>query len=150
MADKKSLRLQDPGHPQRKPTPRSPRDPKRPQGNPGGPPPFRIGPLSWLILALLIIWNAWAFMPHNSVQVALPYSEFVHQIASGNVTAVTIVGAAIKGKLAHPLTWPQPKAKQATSPGKTPAQGKKTSAQDKKTSAQGKLGPAVPGLTAYA
>ncbi|MGH8294735.1 MAG: ATP-dependent zinc metalloprotease FtsH, partial [Steroidobacteraceae bacterium] len=46
--------------------------------------------------------------------------------------------------------WPQPKAKQATSPGKTPAQGKKTSAQDKKTSAQGKLGPAVPGLTAYA
>ncbi len=58
------------------------------------------------MLALLILWNAWAFMPHRSAAVPLPYSEFVSQVASGNVTAVTIVGSSIAGAFARPLTWP--------------------------------------------
>ena len=49
-------------------------------------------------------------MPHPSVEVPLPYSEFLDQVAAGNVRAVSIVGAAITGGFAHPLTWPPPKA----------------------------------------
>ncbi|HEY2036344.1 MAG TPA: ATP-dependent metallopeptidase FtsH/Yme1/Tma family protein, partial [Steroidobacteraceae bacterium] len=72
------------------------------------------------MLALLIVWNAWAFMPHKSVEVPLPYSEVVSQVASGNVTAVAIVGSDITGAFAHPLTWPQPKPGKATAPGAKP------------------------------
>src|SRR5690242_892564 len=110
MADKTSPRSQDPPGSERKSTYRLPHEPGRGPGGSGGPPPFRFGPLSWLILALLIVWNAWAFMPRKSVEVQLPYSEFVEQVTSGNVTAVSIVGSAITGKLAHQLVWPQPKA----------------------------------------
>ena len=108
MADKTSPRSQDLRGPKRKSTYRLPNEPERRSD----PPPFRFGPVSWLILALLILWNAWAFMPHKAVAVPLPYSEFVSQVASGNVTAVTITGAAIKGGFGHPLTWPQPGATQ--------------------------------------
>ena len=52
----------------------------------------------------------------------LPYSEFVSQVAGGNVTAVSIVGAAITGSLAHPLLWPQPKTgRQPANKGVAPA-----------------------------
>ncbi|HJS90427.1 MAG TPA: ATP-dependent metallopeptidase FtsH/Yme1/Tma family protein, partial [Steroidobacteraceae bacterium] len=106
MADNSSRRSQDPRRPERK---KSTAHPKRGVSNPdgSGPPPFRFGPLSWLILALLIIWNAWAFMPRKNVAVQLPYSEFVTQVASGNVTAIGIVGSAINGRFAHPLLWPE-------------------------------------------
>src|SRR6185312_1374060 len=117
MADKTSRRSQDPRAPQRRST--SSRRPRGPENTPDashGPPPFRIGPFSWLILALLIVWNAWAFMPHESAEVPLPYSEFVSQIASGNVTTVRIVGAAITGAFAHPVTWPQPSSKPPSQP----------------------------------
>ena len=55
-------------------------------------------------------------MPHESAEVPLPYSEFVSQIASGNVTTVRIVGAAITGAFAHPVTWPQPSSKPPSQP----------------------------------
>jgi cell division protease FtsH len=113
MADR-NARSQDPRGSQRKATSRPGREPDASSGGgTGGPPPFRIGPFSWLILALLIVWNAWAFMPHKSAEVALPYSEFVSQVAGGNVTAVTIVGSSITGALAHQLTWPPPQGKSA-------------------------------------
>src|SRR6185437_7373998 len=109
MAEKTSLRSQEPGGSKHNSTSRHrPGGPGIPPGRPGGPAPLRIGPLSWLILALLIVWNAWAFMPHRNVEVSLPYSAFVNQVASGNVTAVTIVGASVTGRFAHPLTWPPP------------------------------------------
>ncbi|MGH8269102.1 MAG: AAA family ATPase, partial [Steroidobacteraceae bacterium] len=65
-------------------------------------------------------------MPHKSVEVPLPYSEFVSQVAGGNVKAVTIVGPSITGSFAHPLTWPAPKSKPAaqSKPQATPGQGK--------------------------
>ena len=135
MADKTSRRSQEPGVPGRKSTPRPPRGPS--SEGAGSPQPIRIGPLSWLILALLIVWNAWAFMPHHrNVEVALPYSEFVSQVAGGNVTAVSIVGAAITGSFARPVTWPQPKARQpqraappaAAKPGGAPAAAQQNSA----------------------
>jgi cell division protease FtsH len=121
MTDKTSLRAQDPRASKRNSTPGSPREPGPPPSGPGGPQPFRIGPLSWLILALLILWNAWAFMPHRPAAAPLPYSEFVQQVAGGNVTAVTIVGSAIGGRFAHPLTWPKPKPKPKPKSKPTPA-----------------------------
>ncbi|HEV7138516.1 MAG TPA: ATP-dependent zinc metalloprotease FtsH [Steroidobacteraceae bacterium] len=125
MADR-TARSQDPRGSKHKATSRPPREPGTPPGGSDGPPPFRIGPLSWLILALLILWNAWAFMPHKKIEVAIPYSEFVSQTASGNVKAVTITGAAITGSFAHPLTWPPPKAQPTSgsgSKGKPATQG---------------------------
>src|SRR6185437_6511506 len=116
MADKTSRRAQDPRRPERGPPSRPARGPGPPPGGQGGPPPFRIGPLSWLILGLLIIWNAWALMPHESAQVPLPYSEFVSQVASGNVTTVNVTGADITGIFAHPVTWPPPKAQPGPKP----------------------------------
>jgi cell division protease FtsH len=118
MADKTSRRSPDPPRAARKKaTPSSSRG-IRPADRSNGPPPFRFGPLSWLILALLIVWNAWAFMPRKNVEVSLPYSAFIDQVASGNVTAVSIVGSAINGRFAQALTWPQrsAKAKSAAKP----------------------------------
>ena len=84
------------------------------------------------MLGLLIVWNAWAFMPHKSVAVPLPYSEFVSQVASGNVTTVSIVGAAITGVFAHPVTWPPPK----TTPSSKSSQPSSKSPQPSSKSAQ--------------
>jgi len=55
-------------------------------------------------------------MPHESAQVPLPYSEFVSQVASGNVTTVNVTGADITGIFAHPVTWPPPKAQPGPKP----------------------------------
>ncbi len=59
------------------------------------------------MLALLLTWNLWLFFPRQTAEVSLPYSEFVAQVAAGNVTQVRIVGEAISGSLAHAMTWPQ-------------------------------------------
>jgi cell division protease FtsH len=125
MAEKMSRQSQDPREPERKKSPsHSDRGLKTPGGS--GPPPFRFGPLSWLILAALILWNAWAFMPHQNAEVQLPYSDFIAQVASGNVTGVSITGAAIKGRFAHAITWPPPSTTKAraTAPAKTAAPAK--------------------------
>ncbi len=59
------------------------------------------------MLALLLTWNLWLFFPRQTAEVSLPYSEFVAQVAAGNVTQVRIVGEAISGSLTHAMTWPQ-------------------------------------------
>ncbi|MGH8302864.1 MAG: ATP-dependent metallopeptidase FtsH/Yme1/Tma family protein, partial [Steroidobacteraceae bacterium] len=142
MADR-TARSQDPRGSKRKPTSRPPREPVTPPGA-GSPPPFRIGPLSWLILALLILWNAWAFMPHKRVEVPLPYSEFVSQVGGGNVTKVTIVGPSITGAFAHPLTWPPVKAGKPATAAAPKAQPGKPAAQSKSANP-----PPAPASTRY-
>jgi cell division protease FtsH len=72
------------------------------------PGPTRINPFSWFLLAALFAWNIWAFMPRPNPPVTLPYSEFVTQVAKGNVSKVLIVGEAISGVLAHAIAWPEP------------------------------------------
>jgi cell division protease FtsH len=52
-------------------------------------------------------WNLWWFFPKPTEEVSLPYSEFVTQVAAGNVTQVRIAGETISGSLARALTWPQ-------------------------------------------
>jgi cell division protease FtsH len=59
------------------------------------------------MLGLLMAWNLWWFFPKPTVEVTLPYSEFVTQVAADNVTQVRIAGETISGSLARALTWPQ-------------------------------------------
>jgi cell division protease FtsH len=121
MAEKMPRQSQNPRQPERR---QSPSGSDRGRKTPGGSasPPFRFGPLSWLVLAALILWNAWAFMPHRNAEVQLPYSDFIAQVASGNVTGVSITGAAIQGRFAHPITRPPSAATaNATAPANTAA-----------------------------
>jgi cell division protease FtsH len=84
-------------------------DPTRTAGSPG---PSQPGPgsfvrLYWVVLAALLGWNLWSFLPRGSLSVTLPYSEFVAQITRGNVASVHIVGEAITGKFVQAVVWPQ-------------------------------------------
>jgi cell division protease FtsH len=45
----------------------------------------------------LLIWNIWSLWPQISHDIAIPYSAFVDQVQSGNVTNVQIDGAQISG-----------------------------------------------------
>jgi cell division protease FtsH len=85
-------------------TPPAAPEPNAPQE--AAPGSERVSPFSWLLLALLMAWNLWWFFPRSTAEVALPYSEFVAQVAAENVTQVRIVGEAISGSLAHAMSWP--------------------------------------------
>src|SRR5438045_8066090 len=65
------------------------------------PPPvagqFRLSPVSWIILLILMVWNVWSFVPRGSSQSALPYSEFKKQVADGNVSRGRVVVEQITG-----------------------------------------------------
>src|SRR5437762_4749087 len=76
------------------------------------PPPvagqFRLSPVSWIILLILMVWNVWSFVPRESSQSALPYSEFKKQVADGNVSRVRIVGDQITGTFVQGVVGPAP------------------------------------------
>jgi len=116
--------------PQKKLPPAAP-GPNAPQG--AAPGPYGVSPFSWLMLALLMAWNLWWFLPRQTAEVSLPYSEFVAQVAAGNVTQVRIVGEAISGVFAHAMTWPQ--AATPEGPTVVPKTGteKQASAEQKQT-----------------
>ena len=97
---------------ERKKAPPPIRDPKVPPGATGGP--NLIGTLVWLMLALLLAWNVLTVLPRSSTEVLLPYSEFVSQVAHGNVKEVHIEGETFSGSFAHSVIWPEPAA--ATKP----------------------------------
>ena len=60
-------------------------------------------------------WNIWTLWPTSRPEVNLPYSAFLEQVRTGNVTGVQISGSEITGKFAQPVTWPEP------APASTPA-----------------------------
>jgi cell division protease FtsH len=63
---------------------------------------------TWLIvlLILLITWNAWTFWPGKQSIASVPYSTFLDQVKTDNVTAVQINGDQISGQFAQPILWP--------------------------------------------
>src|SRR6185312_4510926 len=71
----------------------------------GDPRPRGLG-FYWVILAVLIAWNIWSFLPRQDPAVELPYSEFVAQVAADNVSAVHISGSSISGTFAHAVSLP--------------------------------------------
>jgi len=100
-----------------------PHDPPSLAGVPKPPPPrtlrskppqkpapglYRLSPISWIIFLILMIWNVWSFSPKQTLQLALPYSAFVGQVAGGNVSQVRIVGDDITGTLVQAIVWPEP------------------------------------------
>jgi cell division protease FtsH len=81
-----------------------PPPPRSDPSKPGRPSYFG---LYWAFLALLLLWNLWAFFPRQNQPAKLPYSEFVAQVTAGNVTGVHLVGAVITGTFEHAITWPE-------------------------------------------
>ncbi len=61
----------------------------------------------WLVLLVLLVWNAWLLWPRNEPEVNIPYSTFLVQVQADNVSQIHIAGSAITGKFNDPLTWPQ-------------------------------------------
>jgi hypothetical protein len=125
---------------------------QRPKTPPETPPgPYRMNPLSWLILGLLFAWNVWSFLPRSKPEVALPYSEFVSQVASGNVVEVRIVGADITGTLKRAIVWPEADAtappKIGTAASNAKETGRNSSPKELSNPAARKGGEAKPALT---
>lgn len=46
------------------------------------------------------------FMPPAPTRIAIPYTLFKQQVASGNVTEITTRGSSIQGSLKEPITYP--------------------------------------------
>jgi cell division protease FtsH len=59
----------------------------------------------WIIALALIIWNVWLLWPNSQPQANIPYSTFLDQVQTGNVTSVHITGDQITGKFAKPFPW---------------------------------------------
>ncbi len=60
--------------------------------------------LLWLILALVIAWNAYAFLrPRAQEQPTIPYSTFVEAVQRGVVKAVTISDRTVQGEFTEPV-----------------------------------------------
>ncbi len=63
----------------------------------------------WVIFTALLAWNLFAWWPSQSSTVTIPYSTFLTQVRTNNVSKVHIVGDDISGELIKPLLWPEPK-----------------------------------------
>jgi len=96
---------------ERRPPPRTAR-PRPPRTRP--PTPARLGPVSWIVLLLLLTWNLRLFLPEPTTVVTLPYTAFLSQVNDGNVARVRIVGDAIDGALVRPIPPPAPPPAGAT------------------------------------
>jgi cell division protease FtsH len=61
----------------------------------------------WATLVLLLLWNLSASLSNHSEPVVarIPYSVFVDQLRSGNVSQVAIMGSEIVGKLRQVRYW---------------------------------------------
>jgi len=79
-------------------------------------PPKRTSGISWfwwILLAALILWNLWTILPRGAGVLDIPYSTFIDQVKSGNITSVQIQGSEISGAFAKPI--PAPPGSQTTS-----------------------------------
>ncbi|GBD16614.1 ATP-dependent zinc metalloprotease FtsH [bacterium HR26] len=60
--------------------------------------------LLWLILALVVFWNVYAFLrPRVEEQPTIPYSTFVEAVEQGLVQEVTIANQTVHGRFTHPV-----------------------------------------------
>jgi cell division protease FtsH len=60
--------------------------------------------LLWLILALVVFWNVYAFLrPRVEEQPTIPYSTFVEAVEQGLVQEVTISNQTVQGRFTQPV-----------------------------------------------
>jgi cell division protease FtsH len=88
----------------------------------------------WVVLLVLLVWNAVLLWSPSKPEALIPYSTFLEQVRAGNVSGVLITGPQITGAFAEPILWPQSsatgppsqpgKAETATSPGPGTQAGK--------------------------
>ena len=87
-------------------------------GNRGNPQQVPQRPWSWWpILIAFLIWDLVLFWPRSKTEVSIPYSAFLAELRTDNVTRVHIVGASITGAFAKPVLWPEQKKSQASEQG---------------------------------
>ena len=60
----------------------------------------------WLLLIGLTVWNLLTYFTVTSPTAEIPYSTFVDQVRSGNISAVTIRGNEITGTFVKTVPWP--------------------------------------------
>jgi cell division protease FtsH len=99
-----------------RPQDQQPQQPQQPQG-----PQPRFSPLWWIVLIALMVWNVFTFIGGGTSQAQIPYTTFIEQVKSGNVTSVQIQGNQITGSFAQPFSWPPPTP--VGTPAATPPQG---------------------------
>jgi len=63
----------------------------------------------WPFLVAILIWDLILFWPRSHSEANIPYSTFLAQVHSDNVSKVHIVGAGITGAFVKPILWPEPK-----------------------------------------
>jgi cell division protease FtsH len=81
--------------------------PNQTQPNDQTPTPQpRISWFWWILLIGLMIWNAITYLSLASPEVEIPYSTFIDQVKTGNISTVTITGNEITGEFIKPINWP--------------------------------------------
>jgi cell division protease FtsH len=92
---------------------------------PSPPPPGapRIPPwIWWLVLVVLIAWNAWSFLaPGQGQSIQLDYTQFLAQVRAGSVASVGFDGQAISGTFDQAVVVLQPSSSPVPSPAASPA-----------------------------
>jgi len=64
--------------------------------------------LFWLlILVILLIWNGLNLWPKSESRVSLPYSVFIEQLKTDNISNVNMDGDKITGSFLNPVLWPR-------------------------------------------
>ena len=76
----------------------------------------------WLIFAALLAWNLFAWWPSQSDIVNIPYSTFLAQVRTDNVSKVHIVADDITGDFVRPLLWPEKQKARPVAAAPLPAQ----------------------------
>ncbi len=71
------------------------------------PPKSKIHWSWWIILAGLMLWNIWVLLPKTQSEANIPYSKFIEQVETGNVSSIQISGSQISGGFKSPVLWPQ-------------------------------------------
>jgi len=70
----------------------------------------------WWLVSTALVWLLYSLQINRQSDVAdLPYSTFVEQVRSDNVSKVEISGVQITGTLVTPLIWPQQEKQEAQS-----------------------------------
>jgi cell division protease FtsH len=81
------------------------------QGESGTQPPsWAKSAFWWVLLLVLLIWNAGYLWPPSKLEAPIPYSTFLGQVRAGNVSEVLITGPQITGTFAKPILWPESSA----------------------------------------
>jgi len=85
------------------------------------PAPPRLTLFWWLLSLAVFTFYVISLWPRPQPEAQIPYSVFLAEVRSDNVTHVRIAVDAIDGDFLKPLVWPPPEARPSASPAASPA-----------------------------